>query len=74
MTKQSRRKFSAGIKAKVVFENEKLLALSTDELIGMLVEAEWEDRHKRASMIITSHLEYVYNIFRFHGGISALFV
>jgi len=28
-------------------ENEKLLALSADELIGMLVEAEWDDRQNR---------------------------
>ena len=28
-------------------ENEKLLALSTDEMIGMLVEAEWDDRQNR---------------------------
>jgi len=28
-------------------ENETLLALSTDEMIGMLVEAEWDDRQNR---------------------------
>jgi len=28
-------------------ENEKMLALSTDEMIGMLVEAEWDDRQMR---------------------------
>ena len=28
-------------------ENEKLLTLSADELIGMLVEAEWDDRQNR---------------------------
>ena len=28
-------------------ENEKMLALSADELIGMLVEAEWDDRQNR---------------------------
>jgi len=28
-------------------ENEKQLALSADELIGMLVEAEWDDRQMR---------------------------
>ncbi len=28
-------------------ENEKLLALSADEMIGMLVEAEWDDRQNR---------------------------
>ncbi len=28
-------------------ENEKLLTLSTDEMIGMLVEAEWDDRQNR---------------------------
>jgi len=28
-------------------ENEKLLTLSTDEMIGMLVEAKWDDRQNR---------------------------
>src|SRR5664280_243624 len=28
-------------------ENDKLLHLSADELIGMLVEAEWDDRQNR---------------------------
>ena len=28
-------------------ENDKLLSLSADELINMLVEAEWDDRQNR---------------------------